>query len=241
MRIVADERQLADLNNFGPWWTTCEDEAGRKIGLNSADQPETLWTVKGLHWKVSLLLSVFALRGKRVLELGPLDGVFTVSLCAAGAQVTAIDVRPSCLVKTFARCLAFGFAPHLMLGDARCLPSLPGLDLLFHSGVLYHLHDPISHVFNLAKLGVPVFLDTHIAISERERISHQGYAGHWMGEKGWANELSGAEDRSFWLDKAELRRLCIDAGFEITVLHEDDSHHGGPRVTWLLRPGDGDA
>jgi len=214
MQIIADEQQLRDINSIGKWWTEQTDETGRIIGSNDEQHGPAMWKVEGLAWKVALMHSKVKLAGKRVLELGCLDGANTLSLCAVGADVTAMDIRPSCLVKAMLRCVAFGFSPRFLLGDIRSLRNLSDFDLLVHAGVLYHLADPVSHVFGLVRYGIPVIVDTNLSQQPDDVL--QGYSGHWQTEGGWDSEVSGAEPRSFWLAQDSLERLMADAGFTAT-------------------------
>lgn len=236
MRIVADEQQLNDINSFGKWWIEQTDETGRIIGKNVERFGPALWRVDGMAWKIALIHSKLRLAGKKILEVGCLDGMNTVSLCAAGAEVTAMDIRPLCLAKAMLRCAAFGYQPRFMLGDVRTLQHLSRFDLLVHAGVLYHLQDPVSHVYDLARHGIPIVLDTNLANPERVHVEIQGYRGHWQGEGGWADEVSGAEHRSFWLAQESLERLMTDVGFTFTNWWEGKNHRGLPRAMYYLEP-----
>ena len=210
--------------------------------------------------RFATLLKLVPVAGQRVLEPGCLEGVMTCALCAAGAEVTAFDVRPSCVIKTFARCLAFGFRPRLLLHDARRIselgtrnadfgnsefpPSAPGnsafpFDVVFHSGVFYHLANPVEHMRALAGMAPLVFLDTHTAKPGAPLDTVDGYAGMWSAEHGWHDEFSGIETKSFWLTKPELRRLFAECGFDCEVLHDDGQYEKGPRSWYLLRRASG--
>ena len=248
MRIPITDQQLADINRLLPWLQYFIDSAGRKLGAGD-DHCVHGWNDE----RVTTLLKHVPVAGRRVLEPGCLEGVMTCALCAAGADVTSFDVRPSCVIKTFARCLAFGFRPRLLLHDARQISELgtrnSGLwdsefhtphsefpfDIVFHSGTFYHLANPVEHLRALAKLAPVVFLDTHTATPCPRLDTVDGYQGMWSVEHGWNDEWSGVEARSFWLAKAELRRLIAECGFEYEVLRDDDLHPKGPRSWYLLR------
>ena len=252
MHISLTDQQLADLNQLLPWRMYFVDADGRRLGGGEVHCVHG-WSDQ----RVATLLKLVPVAGKRVLEPGCLEGVMTCALCAAGAEVTAFDVRPSCVIKTFARCLAFGFQPRLLLHDARrmrssefrvqsseleasTLNSEPGtrnfpFDLVFHSGVFYHLANPVEHMHALASMAPLVFLDTHTAKSGAPLDTVDGYAGMWSAEHGWHDEFSGVEAKSFWLTKPELRRLFDECGFDYEVLHDDDHYEKGPRGWYLLQ------
>ncbi len=85
------------------------------------------------------------LQGKRVLELGPLEGGHTLQLAREGATVVAIEGHQS----NYERCLfikgLFGLAnAEFIHGDLRTFDfdSLGRFDAVFNVGVLYHLDEP---------------------------------------------------------------------------------------------------
>jgi hypothetical protein len=227
-RIVVDDRQLADINSGLKWVIRQTDDGGRAIGGGTVE----FLVVEG---RVRALLQRMSLGGLRVLEPGCLDGHLTVGLCAAGADVTACDIRPMCLIKTFARCLAFGFQPRLLLHDARRLSELGTFDVIFHSGLLYHLDNPIDHFREIASIAPVILLDTHTAKPGEPLDTLAGYQGMWYREFGWQDEQSGLEAKSLWPTRPELRRLFIECGFRYEAIRETDDGPDGPRGLYLLR------
>ncbi|HET6883844.1 MAG TPA: class I SAM-dependent methyltransferase [Pirellulales bacterium] len=228
MRIVVNDRQLADINGAFDWLLTQRDAEGRAVGTGPRDFPL-------MHERLEALLQHVSLAGLRVLEAGCLEGHMTAALCAAGAEMTAFDARPICLLKTFARCLAFGYHPRLLLHDARRLRELGTFDLLFHCGVFYHLDDPVTHLREIRDVAPLIALDTHTAKPDETIEQLHGYEGHWYRESGWGDEQSGLEERSFWLTKPALLRLFSDVGFTCERLLDDDHSMYGPRSMYLLR------
>ena len=228
MKILVDDRQLADINGAFDWLLTQHDDAGRAVGGG-----ERVFPLRDN--RLGALQSRMSIAGLRVLEPGCLEGQVTMGLCAAGADVTAFDARPMCLLKSFARCLAFGYHPRLLLHDARRMRELGTFDLLFHSGVFYHLDDPVTHLHDLRDVAPLIALDTHTARPGEAIEQLHGYEGHWYRECGWGDEQSGLEERSFWLTKAALLRLFSDRGFTCERLLDDDHAANGPRSMYLLR------
>ncbi|HVA50927.1 MAG TPA: methyltransferase domain-containing protein [Pirellulales bacterium] len=231
MHITITDQQLADINGNLKWLMFQRDAAGRTVGGGDWDYPL-------VDTRLQLLLDRLgpaALAGRRVLEPGCLDGHLTVGLCGAGADVTAFDVRPSCVIKTFARSLAFGFQPRLLLHDARRMAELGTFDLVYHSGVFYHLEDPVEHLRSIAAMAPMMALDTHTARPEEPLDAIDGYEGCWAGEFGWHDEQSGLGPRSFWLTRPELFRLFNECGFAQETLWQDDAAPNGPRGFYLLK------
>lgn len=233
MHITVTDQQLADINEGLKWIMYQRDASGRIVGGGNWDYPL-------IDTRLSRLvdrLGPQSLAGRRVLEPGCLDGHITVGLCAAGAKVTAFDVRPNCLIKTFARCLAFGFHPKLRLHDARQMAELGTFDIVFHSGVFYHLENPVQHLRAIADMA-PIFaLDTHTAPRGAVLDCVDGFDGVWVTERdfSWQNEQCGVQPRSFWLTRPELLRLFSDCGFTRETLWQDDTAANGPRGLYLLR------
>lgn len=228
MHITVSDQQLADINGALNWLLTQRDDAGRGVGGGDRVFPLQ-------DERLAALLGRMPIRGLKVLEPGCLEGEVTVGLCEAGAEVTAFDIRPTCVIKTFARCLAFGWRPRLLLHDARRLAELGEFDLVFHAGLFYHLANPIEHLRGITGVAPLIALDTHTARPGEPLEALDGYQGHWYGEFGWRDEQSGVEERSFWLTKSELRRLFTDCGFTVDLLLDDDEAEHGPRSFYLLK------
>ena len=230
MNITVSDQQLADINGALKWIMFQRDGAGRIVGGGEWDYPL-------VDTRLQLLLDrlgATGLSGRRVLEPGCLDGHITVGLCGAGADVTAFDVRPSCVIKTFARCLAFDFHPRLLLFDARHMARLGTFDLLYHSGVFYHLDKPVEHFRSIAGMAPMMAFDTHTARPGEVLEVIDGYEGCWTAEFGWHDEQSGVGPRSFWLTRPALFRLFDECGFDYEPLWQADGVSGGPRGFYLL-------
>ncbi|HEX7377158.1 MAG TPA: methyltransferase domain-containing protein [Pirellulales bacterium] len=226
IHINVTDQELADLNGALDWKLYQRDHAGRVVGGGERE-----FSLRDN--RVEAMLARLRVAGLRVLEPACFEGHLTVALCAAGARVTAFDARPASVVKAFARCLAFGHYPKLLLHDARRIAELGEFDLVFHSGLFYHLADPIEHLRSLIGVAPLIVLDTHTAFPALARDTLAGYEGHWHDEGGWAEPLSGIEERSFWLKKDSLFRLFTDCGFAHETLL-DDEYPDGPRSCHLL-------
>jgi Methyltransferase domain len=103
-----------------------------------------------------------SLRGKTVLELGPADGYNTVALENLGANVRAVEGN----VDAFLRCLilknALKLQAEFWLGDfCKEVESGRKYDILYASGVLYHLLDPVDFLAHAIKCSDKLFLWTH--------------------------------------------------------------------------------
>lgn len=218
------EQQRVDLVGMFPWRFL--------LGSN----PQRL--------NVEALNAVLPLDGLRVFEPGCFEGAVTVDLCKLGATVDATDPRPVNVVRAFARALYEGVEGRCTFGlgtaeDAES-PSRP-YDLVWHSGLLYHLSDPVLHLQRLKGKYSRVFLESHVLLPEPARPGFgkfnrlRGYGGRfWARERGWGDTLSGIDSQSFWLYRDELLRLCRDVGWTATVLREVSAPLS-PRMSLLLQ------
>jgi len=85
-------------------------------------------------------------------------------------KVTSFDIRARNVARTYLRGLAYGCHWDVQLGDVTelglansWLANNYPYDLLFHSGLFYHLKDPTVHLEQLKGVAKYLFLDTHLA------------------------------------------------------------------------------
>jgi SAM-dependent methyltransferase len=186
----------------------------------------------------------------RMLDLGCLEGGYSVGLARAGAQVLGIEAREEHLEKC------------MLARDALALPGLEfacadvkaitvdrfgSFDAVLALGILYHLDDPVGWLRQIAALtrGI-LFVDTHYAPVDEaslaavrpglrgqlgllERFDSHGLAvaGRWYRE--WAVEAerdtmpwaSWSNPRSLWLTKESLARAMRHAGFDVVAEQYD--------------------
>lgn len=166
----------------------------------------------------------------RVLDLGCLEGLFSVELARRGAWVIGIEGRASNLAKAeFAKRVLGLDNLEFVHDDVRnvSLEKYGAFDVILCLGILYHLDAP--DVFRLidacARCCEHVFvIDTHVSLrpSAYEIYNRQEYAGRYFREHDpsstpeqrralpWA---SLDNTRSFWLTRPSLLNRLVDAGF----------------------------
>jgi SAM-dependent methyltransferase len=186
----------------------------------------------------------------RVLDLGCLEGGYSVGLALAGAQVLGVEAREEHMEKC------------ILAQDALALPGLEfaradvkaitverfgSFDAVLALGILYHLDDPVGWLRQVAALtrGI-LFVDTHYAPADEmslaavrpelggrlgalERFDSHGLAvaGRWYRE--WDVEAerdtmpwaSWSNPRSLWLTKESLARAMRHAGFDVVAEQYD--------------------
>jgi hypothetical protein len=200
------------------------------------------------------------LEGKRVLELGPLEGSHTYMIERAGAdRIDAIEANKL----AYLRCLVFkelvqlerarfhlgNFVTWLETSDRR-------YDLIVASGVLYHLQDPMRFLERASATTDALFLWTHY-MSERamppsdprrsvfrKSVDRQHFHGidvrlyprsyHRAEEN--ASFCGGLYDDHRWIERDDLLAALRALGFDsLEVAHEHADHPNGPSFSVLAR------
>lgn len=107
------------------------------------------------------------LKDRKVVDLGSGPGHYAAAMERAGAQVVAVDLRPSCVELVVARGL------NGVRGDATTLPFADGtIDAVFTSNLLEHVPDPYA------------------VLSEVERLLRPGGWG-WISWTNWYSPWGG--------------------------------------------------
>ena len=106
--------------------------------------------------------AIFPLKGKSVIEFGPMDGYQTAGLLKLGAaSVSCIEARPENVLKTIAASQAFGWNNvRLIMDDFHNADhwKYGTFDLAFAHGVYYHSLCPFLFLENLLSLSSNVFV-----------------------------------------------------------------------------------
>lgn len=174
-----------------------------------------------MAWAIERLGGV---EGRRVLELGPLEGGHSYMLDRAGAkEVLAIEGNR----RAFLRCLVArdivgmpavrfvhgDFVPYLR--DAR-----DHWDVIVASGVLYHMTDPMELLVGAARACSALFLWTHYV---DEAVTLRGFCG-------------GPRRHAYWLTRSTILTALARFGFtSIETAHEEPHHQNGPAFSVLAR------
>ena len=181
--------------------------------------------------------------GRRALDLGCLEGGFTVELARAGFDALGVEGRASNVA--ICRALATHLAwPNLRFEhrDVKALePAVHGrFDAVLCLGLLYHLDDPAGFLALLGRLTTGhavLFLDTHVAPADdaawaacsmhaalsplvRHDASGLALEGRWFHEYDGPDDaapdvawMSVSNARSFWPTEPALIRALVAAGF----------------------------
>jgi hypothetical protein len=171
------------------------------------------------------------LDGMSVLELGPLEGGKTYGLEQLGADVLAIEAN----AEGYLKCLIAKEMAHMksrfMLGNF--IPYLENttdrFDIVFASGVLYHMQDPISVIHSLSRVTSKVFV--YAAVYEPDRPVHMPFTpkrddryphlelfvNDYRDSHGAPTFWGGIAPNSTWMTKAGMLEVFNGAGFKTIV------------------------
>lgn len=224
LKEVAD--QLAKIDYVRP--IGCADDQERVINLNAA----------------------LPLAGLKVLEIGTLDGYHACQLAKLDADVTATDVRLDNLTKALMRSITLGLRnikfAYLDIDDMSGIAK-DEFDLLFCSGVMYHLKDPLATLYNIKDKFKHILWEGHTAHPNKEKlnafynnydIDYTSFAFQYTeyAEPGYDNKLAAKDvSTSKWFTKESWYKFFGCCGLKIvSTLYEDFPNPHGPRSCWLL-------
>lgn len=194
-------------------------------------------------------------RDLRTLELGPLEGFWSILLEKMGVRENvAIESRP----ENLARCERIKALHHLdrtrfvpgdieQLADGRATADLGGpFDLVFCLGLLYHLPEP-ARALRWCRAQAPrLFLGTHYVepgeprrylaanfVDGQYQADGQTYRGKTYREGGIGDPLSGMSPTSFWPFEADLIAMIRAAGYTRVHVLGKDLANRMPHITIL--------
>lgn len=194
--------------------------------------------------------------GKRVLELGPLEGGHTFMLHNAGAaSVTSIEANTHC----FLRCLVVKSLYDLNRANFLFGNFIPWLeqqgekyDLTIAAGVLYHMVDPLNFIDLLCRTSDQLYIWTHyadvIAMPEDDPRYQNGVIGTEMRDyqgtpyqcfkRHYAPDsdtdpkfCGGVHKNPVWIEKKTIFMALEANGFSFETDEDRPDHPNGPCVS----------
>ncbi|WP_456381005.1 class I SAM-dependent methyltransferase [Thiolapillus sp.] len=236
------------LDIFDGEWSS---KLPHQYGLHTRPGTASLFEDARITW----LEEVFGpVSGLDILELGPLEGGHSYMLQERGANsVTAIEAN----TRAFLKCLCIkevlglnkvnfmlgDFAPYLEETDL-------SFDLVFASGVLYHMSNPVLLLKSISRVTSKLFLWTHyydkniidtngslaskfsgIKSLDIDGKIYQFAEQHYNEALGWAGFCGGGKPTSIWMTKDSLIAALKDFGFtQLTFGFDGKDHPNGPAM-----------
>lgn len=190
--------------------------------------------------------------GKRVLELGPLEGGHTFMLFQAGArEITSIESNQRAFLKCLITKEVLGYKANTLLGDF--IPFLQKAksdgdkyDFLLASGVLYHMVDPVGALDLFLSVANKIGIWTHFYDRDvirpkwpkkfsatPEYIDYNGlhleiYRQEYEKALDWSGFCGGSAPYSYWMTKDAITSMLGFNNFKFEILAEDMHFQNGP-------------
>ena len=227
----------------GPWWTLFPFSAHRielAPGLFTADDGTD--AASDLRTEVVVTHAGGTIEGLSVIDLGCLEGAFSLEFARRGAaRVLGVEARPlnARRCEIAASLLGLDNVSFVVDDVDHALESCTSpFDVVFASGILYHLSDPAAFL-RRARSACSQFalIDTHVADPvtpfkdcSPEIVERTSGGQTYRGRTFWEFDLDSAEaDRSnmlwaawgnaesFWPLEEDLVRMILDAGFREVI------------------------
>ncbi|QDM28187.1 class I SAM-dependent methyltransferase [Tardiphaga sp. vice304] len=203
--------------------------------------------------RITWMDKLFEIKGKSVLELGPLEGAHTKMMTDFGAaSITAVEGNQRAFLKCLCVKELYGMRDaQILLGDFMRFfeSSSQRFDIIVASGVLYHLSNPLDLLENMTVAADRVFVWTHYydgdAINRRrdknlfgspQQIEHHGspytavskaYASRAIK---WSGFSGGMDQTATWLTRDSLVGFFKNRGFSVEIGFDDADHRNGPAI-----------
>lgn len=190
--------------------------------------------------------------GRRVLELGPLEGGHSRMMAQRGARVLAIESNRDAYLRCLVAKEALGDSDaRFLLGDFRAwlADTTECYDFVLASGVLYDMTDPVqllldmarvtdrlglwTHYFDAAALATNPALASRLDLPSSRVRTPRGrdvtqHLQHYGAALGWAGFCGGTEQDSAWLPREDILGVLADEGFRCVTGFEAPDHPNGP-------------
>ncbi len=211
-----------------------------------------------IDWAVEMLGDI---AGKRVLELGPLEGGHSYSLETkhGAAEIVSIEANQRAYLKCLiAKELLGTSRTRFLLGDFNRYMADSGqrFDLVVACGVLYHMENPAEHIKLVCNSSDSVFVWTHYydrdlidaigpnvarKFSAATRTEYEGYEytlhrQDYLDALGWGGFCGAGKQYANWIELDAMYELFDKYGFDISATgFEHLDHPHGPAIAFMAK------
>nr|WP_321445679.1 methyltransferase domain-containing protein [uncultured Cohaesibacter sp.] len=195
--------------------------------------------------------------GKHILEIGPFEGYQTAQLEKEGADVFAVENSTANFIKCLVMKNALGLKSTFALGDFNEFEAESKFDIVWFSGVLYHMTDPLSSLAKISRWADTLFIWTQYFSEEFAAENSKAYSDFFKPEKDKTVEFlgreikhnyraylapqrngtfsGGSESFSYWLSLDDIKFALEAYGFKINMILNNPKHPTGPACYFVAR------
>jgi hypothetical protein len=177
-----------------------------------------------------------SIEGFKVLELGPMECAHTYKLEKLGAgSILSIEASPEFYMKSLVAKESLGLKARFLLGDFnRYLETTEDrYDLVFASGVLYHMKDPITTLYLISRITPRVFVWSHYIEESRQPesspVERHGFRCHYFetfyDDRQPRRRYSGIRPSCNRLYRRDILEALKFFGFDRVTVTEDEPNH----------------
>ena len=201
--------------------------------------PFDIWTAGNLripHTRLKRIVQVVSdlsrkpISESRILDLGCLDGMFSIEFALHGAETIGVEIREANIKKAiFCKEVLDLQNLNFRQDDVRSITaeSYGTFDAIICSGILYHLSafDAIKLINTMYEMANRlVVIDTHVALEAKEQVLYDGdvywgniyheHSDHDTPEEKARRLLASIDNMtSFWFTRPSLINIFSKAGF----------------------------
>jgi hypothetical protein len=202
--------------------------------------------------------AVCGFSGKRVMELGPLEGGHTYMMsCLGAADIIAIEANKDAFLRCLVAKEVFNIRAKFVCGDFEQLlcTNPPRVDVIVASGVLYHMDNPLRLIEAMTQAADWICVWTHYYQADiiqssahlqrkfASPIEHVTFRGRTirLARQSYLEDVAsgrfagGTEPCSRWIERAGIIDAFDACSFDVNVHGDQVSHPHGPAFTFVAK------